>query len=236
MSVPVVVSVAVGRAAELTWRGRTVRSGIVKTPVDGPVTVTPTGVIGDEQADRRHHGGPDKAVLGYAAEHYADWQPVLGDLTVPGFGENLTVRGLLECDTVVGTVYQVGIARLQVTHPRRPCYKLAALHGVDDLAVATQRTGRTGVYFRVLTPGEIRVGDRMTPVERPAHGITAGEVHRVLNIDRDDADGARRLLEHPELLPDGWVRMLQRRLADGAREDQTSRLHGRPVSGLGDDQ
>ncbi|GAC67356.1 MOSC domain-containing protein [Gordonia soli] len=228
MAEPRVLTVSVGRVVDLPWRGRAVASAIRKTPQSGPVMFTPDGAVGDQQADRRHHGGPDKAALAYPVEHYARWSDEIGrDLEVPAFGENLTTEGLLESTAVLGTVYEVGTAILQVSQPRRPCFKLAAAHAVDDMAVVTERTGRTGVYLRVLRAGEIRAGDRFETARRPSHGITAAEVHRVLNIDRHDLLGSGRLLHHRELLPEAWVTLLRRRF-DGELDDQNLRLHGAP--------
>ncbi|MFT7836735.1 MOSC domain-containing protein [Saccharothrix sp. BKS2] len=220
-----VLVVSVGAVRPLPWHGRTVASGIRKAPVPGPVEVTGLGLAGDEQGDRKHHGGPDKAVLVHPHEHYPAWARELGDLTPPAFGENLTTSGVLEGDAVLGSVYAVGTALLQVTQPRRPCFRLAAHHGVEDLAVLTQRSGRTGFYCRVLRPGRVAAEDLVELVHRPRHGITAAEVHRVLNVDRADRTAARALLDHPGVLPAPWVALLRRRL-DGQLDDQTDRLHG----------
>ncbi|HEX7303060.1 MOSC domain-containing protein [Lentzea sp.] len=220
-----VLTVSTGAVRQLSWRGRTVPTAIAKTPVLGRVDVGALGLAGDEQGDRDNHGGPDKAVLLYASEHYAAWADEVGELATPAFGENLTTSGLLETDLVIGAVYAVGSALLQVSQPRRPCYKLAARHDVADLAVRTQRTGRTGVYLRVLKPGRLGAGDEIVLARRPLHGITAAEVHRVVNLDRDDLPAARRLLDHPGVLPESWARTLGRRF-DGHLEDQAARLHG----------
>ncbi|MGI5132868.1 MOSC domain-containing protein [Pseudonocardia sp. CA-107938] len=220
-----VLAVSVGTVRPLPWRGRALLSGIRKAPVDGPVDVTPLGLAGDEQGDRKHHGGPGRAVLLYPAEHYAAWAPLLGPLVWPAFGENLTTTGLLESDVVLGSVYTVGTVVLQTTQPRRPCHRLAAHHRVDDLAVHMQRTGRTGFYGRVLGAGHVEAGDRIALVQRPRHGITAAEAHRVLNVDRDDLPAARYLLDHADVLPDSWAALLRRRL-DGHLDDQIARLHG----------
>ncbi|GAA1340548.1 MOSC domain-containing protein [Saccharothrix algeriensis] len=228
-----VLVVSVGAVQPLPWHGRTVLSGIRKSPVAGPVELTEHGVAGDQQGDLKRHGGPDKAVLLYPSEHYPAWAGQLGDLTAPAFGENLTTAGILEGDAVLGAVYAIGAAVVQVTQPRRPCYRLAAHHGVADMAVLTQRTGRTGFYCRVLTPGHVAAGDRVDLLSRPGHGITAAEAHRVINVDRADLAAARRLLDHPEVLPDSWVGLLRQRL-DGRLDDQTARLHGTtPAAGQG---
>ncbi|ATE55653.1 MOSC domain-containing protein [Actinosynnema pretiosum] len=225
MSAARVLAVSTGAVRALPWRGREVRTGIRKSPVTGPVAVTALGLAGDEQADLEHHGGPDKAVLLYPSEHYALWAPELGGLVAPAFGENLTTAGLVESEVLLGAVYRAGTAVLQVTQPRRPCYKLAVHHGVPDLAVTTQRTGRTGFYCRVLTPGHVQAGDPLVQLDRPDHGVTAAEAHRVLNVDRADRDACLRLLAHPEVLPAQWVDLLRDRLS-GRLDDQSGRLDG----------
>ena len=220
-----VLAVSVGHARPLQWRGRAITTAIAKAPTTEPVEVDQGGLAGDEQGDRVHHGGPDKAVMTYPSEHYAAWSSRLGQVSYPAFGENLTTAGLLEQATVLGSVYRVGTVVVQATQPRRPCYKLAALHGVPDMAVLTQSTGRTGIYFRVLEPGHLRVGDRIRLLSQPGHGITAAEVHRVLNIDRTDLAGARHLLAHPDVLPASWRQTLQKRFTDEL-DDHTERLYG----------
>ncbi|BBZ32722.1 MOSC domain-containing protein [Mycolicibacterium confluentis] len=223
------LAVSVGRVQSLPWRGRVVSTAIAKASTSESVWVGRLGLAGDEQGDREHHGGLDKAVMAYSGEHYPAWSDALGPVSYPAFGENLTTFGLLESDAVIGAVYQVGTVLLQVTQPRRPCYKLSAFHGIDkragDVAVEVQRSGRTGMYFRVLGPGRLRAGDRLHLLSRPRHGITAAEVHRVLNIDRTDRAGAGRLLEHPDVLPAAWRALLHRRLA-GEHEEQAARLYG----------
>jgi len=232
MTAPRVLSVSVGGVQSLRWHGRAVPSGIAKVPVSGPVAVGKRGVVGDEQGDRRNHGGPDKAILAYPDEHYQAWGDDLGTRGVPSFGENLTITGLLETGAVIGSVYNIGTATVQVSQPRRPCFKLAAFHGIDDLAVVTQRTGRTGFYLRVLVPGRISSGNVMMLQHAPRHGITVAEVHRVLNIDRGDVPAIRRLLDEPGVLPQSWSTLLRKRLA-GRRESDSRRLHGRPPDAPG---
>lgn len=220
-----VVHVSVGPVAELPFRHGTVPSGIAKRPVHGPVQVGLHGLVGDAQGDTVRHGGPDKALLAYAAEHYSAWCDELGPLAPAAFGENLTTLGLLEETVVLGDVYAVGTALLQATQPRRPCYKLGAHLARPDLPRLVQETGRTGLYLRVLREGQIAARNALRVVHRPRHGLTAAQVHHTMNVDRADLRAARRLLHHADLLPESWVRTLTQRLA-GVLEDQTDRLSG----------
>lgn len=148
-----------------------VPSGFVKRPIEGPVAVGPLGLAGDAQADRRVHGGPDKAVYGYSAETYARWRaehPEHGARLAPGgFGENLTITGLAEADLCVGDVHAIGGVRLQVCQPRQPCFKLALHFDDNRMPKAMVRSGRSGWYYRVIETGRIAPGDAIARVDRP---------------------------------------------------------------------
>ncbi len=150
------LSIQVGRVVDYGgWR-----SGFGKHPVDGPVWVDRRGLPGDQQADLENHGGPEKAVLVYAAAHYPHWEEELGRALLFGaFGENFTVDGLTEADVAPGQVCRIGEAVFQVTRFRRPCWKIARYWGIPTLTKQVYRTGRTGWYLRVLQPGWVRAGD-----------------------------------------------------------------------------
>ncbi|MGO1332177.1 MOSC domain-containing protein, partial [Cellulosimicrobium funkei] len=224
----VVLEVRTGGVGTVAHRGREVPTAFRKRPRLGPVAVGTEGLEGDAQADRRVHGGPEKAVCVYPVEHYAAWRDELGaDLPPGAFGENLLTRGLTEDDLLLGDVLALGTATLQVSMPRRPCYKLAAVHGLVDLPDRVQASGRTGWYLRVLTPGTVRAGATAVVVGRPARSATVREVNRVMNLDRDDLPAAAALAALPTL-PARWRDTLARRLRGGT-EDDRARLWG-PVS------
>ncbi|MEJ2539279.1 MAG: GNAT family N-acetyltransferase [Gemmatimonadota bacterium] len=187
-------SVNVGRPEVLEWEGRRLTSAIRKRPLVGPVRVGRTGLPGDEQADLRVHGGVDKAIYAYPAEHYPFWDGVLGIELGPGaLGENLTTRGLLEADLAIGDEVEIGSARLQVAQPRLPCVKLGALYDRADLPRRFVAAGRPGVYFRVLTEGEVRAGDVGRVVDRVPERWTVNQVFRVLTRRDAPAGIALRL-------------------------------------------
>src|SRR5699024_510885 len=156
-------------------REGTVASALGKRPRDGAVALGRFGFDGDRQADGANHGGPAKAVLVYPSEHYPHWRRELGpDLRDRGLGENLRVTGADgaawdERAVRPGDVYRIGTALVQVTAPRRPCYKLGLAHGITEMPVHVQRTGRTGFYLAVLAPGRVRAGDEVVLVERAGH-------------------------------------------------------------------
>lgn len=144
-------------------------SGIAKSAVVGPVRVGKLNLDGDGQADLVHHGGADKAVLAYSAEHYGDWRRELGIANLPygAFGENLTVEGLIEQDVCIGDIWRIADVLLQVSQPRQPCWKLGRRWRMDDLPKRVLQSGRSGWYLRVLREGTIESGMAVTLQERP---------------------------------------------------------------------
>ena len=156
-------------------------SGIAKAPVAGPVAVGPLGLEGDEQADLRVHGGPDKAVYAYAVEDIRWWEAELGRPLPPGmFGENLTVEGIDVTGAVIGERWLVGSAELEVCQPRLPCFKLGLRFG-DPLMVKRFASAlRPGAYLRVIAPGDLAAGDEIEVTDRPVHGVDIALVARAL--------------------------------------------------------
>jgi MOSC domain-containing protein YiiM len=206
-----VASLQVGSIGELPYLDRTVKSAIRKRPVVGSRELTRFGLAGDEQADTVNHGGADKAVCAYPREHYPYWSRRLGrSLDAAAFGENLTVSGLNEDQARIGDVYALGSAIVQVSQPRQPCYKLAALYQQPKLALWVQESGYTGFYFRVVRPGAIEQGAELILAARPHPELTVTEANRVMHRDKHDLAAIERLLV-PELA-EGWRRNLRKRL------------------------
>lgn len=207
-----VMSLNVGRPATLTRGDRSVRTGIVKRPVDGPRTARALNLDGDGQADLRVHGGPDKALYAYPSEHYPRWEEELGrELAYGTFGENLTTSGLHEAAVVIGDRLRVGAALLEVTQPRVPCAKLALR--MDDPAFGRRFLAslRSGFYLRVIEEGAIAAGDPIAIEGRGEGALSVSDALHVGVIDQGDVDGARRALAVPALA-DAWRRQLERRL------------------------
>jgi MOSC domain-containing protein YiiM len=148
---------------------RAFTSAIWKEPVAGPIELGTLGLEGDRVANSRVHGGPDQALLMYAAAHYPVWRTEWGkdDLGFGAFGENLTVSGLTEETACIGDVLDIGGTQLQVSQPRQPCATLARRHQVPDMIKLVQRNGRSGWYLRVLRPGLLAPGDPIVVVDRP---------------------------------------------------------------------
>ncbi|GAA4282666.1 MOSC domain-containing protein [Brevibacterium daeguense] len=215
--------VRTGTAQLRQWSGRTIMTGAHKTPHDGPVQAGTYGLDGDEQGNTKVHGGPDKAICCYPAEHYPAWEADGIEIGEDGFFENLTLSGLLEEAVHLGDVFELGSALVQVTQPRRPCTTVSARWNVADLPQLMQTTGRCGFYLRVLEPGAIAPGDTMRLKSRLSNSSSVAEVNRIMNVDRYDREGIERVLESPEL-PEKWRVNLTRRLVRGTVEDDSARL------------
>jgi MOSC domain-containing protein YiiM len=202
-----IASVNVSRPAPLLPRhGRPVHSAIVKAPVTGRVRVAGINVDGDQQADRRVHGGPDKAVYAYAAEDAAWWARELERELEPGaFGENLTVEGVDVSGAVVGERWRAGTVELEVCQPRLPCFKLGARFGDPRMVKRFAQAGRPGAYLRIVSEGELAAGDAIEVTAQPAHGVTVALVSRAILLDDALLEDAAAAPELPERLA-AWMR------------------------------
>lgn len=225
----VLSEIRIGEPAEIGHSG--IVSAIVKRPQGGPVRVDFTGLVGDLHADH-FHGGREKAVLQYDSAHYAAWQaefPHVAAAFQPGsFGENFVAAGMSEATVCVGDTVRVGGALLQVSETRQPCYKLN--HRFGDLGISrrSQESGRTGWFYRVLEPGDVKPGDAITIVDRPLPDWPVARVQDYLYHRTDDFDMARVLSELPYLSP-GFRALFAKRVASGAVESWERRLSNGPL-------
>jgi MOSC domain-containing protein YiiM len=171
-----ILSVNVGLPRTVTWAGRVVTSAIWKAPMSGRVPVAGVNFEGDDQADRRVHGGTDKAVYAYAAEDYAWWSAELGtEIGIATFGDNLTTEGIDLNACVVGTRWHVGSAVLEVAQPRQPCFKLGMRMGDAHFVDRFDDARRSGAYLRIIEHGEVGAGDEIRVGEPPAHGFAIAD-------------------------------------------------------------
>jgi MOSC domain-containing protein YiiM len=180
-----IVSINVSAVREVHAGGRLVRTGIFKMPVSGPVRLGERGFEGDDQADRKHHGHPTQAAYAFAAEEYPHWQAFLSRLELPhgSFGENLTVAGLDDDAVCIGDVYALGTVRVEVTFVREPCSTLAAALDAPGIVKAFRERARCGPYLRVLTPGDVRVGDALTRERAHPVGLSLREAMTLIHSD-----------------------------------------------------
>jgi MOSC domain-containing protein YiiM len=185
-------------------------SAIGKQPVGARVRVAGVNLVGDDQADRRVHGGPDKAVYSYAAEDAAWWVAELGREVPPGmFGENLTTEELDVSGAVVGERWLLGSVELEVCQPRLPCAKLGLRFGDPLMVKRFAEAERPGAYLRIVREGELGAGDAIEVSSRPEHGVTVAQVSRALLLDET---GLAAAAVAPEL-PDELARWMLERAA-----------------------
>jgi MOSC domain-containing protein YiiM len=205
------ISVNVGLPREVTWKGKTVSTGIFKEPISDRVTVRSLNLDGDGQADLTVHGGADKAVYLYPFEHYEYWRGELPDTELPLgiFGENFTTTGLREEEVNIGDRFQIGNVRLMVTQPRLPCYKLGIRFGRPDIVKQFLASRRTGFYFRVLQEGEVGAGDTLELVSRDNNNITVADITQLYVREQDNPELLRRAAQL-EALPQSWRDYFQR--------------------------
>lgn len=203
-----VLSVNVGRPREFEFNGRPVRSAIWKSPVAGRVVARGVNLEGDDQADRKAHGGPDKAVYAYAAEDLRWWDNEIGRRIPPGsFGENLTIEGIAVNDALIGERWQIGGAVFEVSEPRIPCWRLGVR--MEDPGFVRRFTDaqRPGAYLRIVVEGDVGAGDAIDVISKPEHDLSIREIFRIYTRDRGDA---RRLIGVPAVSEAwrGWAEHL----------------------------
>ena len=209
-----VVSVNVGIPQEIEWRRDPVVTAIHKEPVPGRVAVKRLNLDGDRQADLRVHGGPDKAVYAYPAEHYGFWRDQLPGIPLPwgAFGENLSIEGLSEQKVRIGDRLRIGSAELQVTQPRMPCFKLNARFQRPDMVKRFVAAGRPGFYLAVIKEGELEAGDSIEWIPTADEAVTVAEVATLYQSNGNQRDLLRRAIATPGL-PESWREYLRKRLS-----------------------
>jgi MOSC domain-containing protein YiiM len=199
MSKARVISVNVGRPREVEFRDGNVLTGIFKTPVDGRVAVHKLNLAGDQQADLTVHGGPEKAVYCYPAEHYPLWAKELPGMELPYgmFGENLTTQALNETSVYIGDQFRIGCAVLQVAQPRTPCYKLGIKFGRSDMVEKFWSSGRSGFYFSVIVEGELGAGDEIERVALGRGQVSIAEILQLAGSHKLNRNQLDRALQSP---------------------------------------
>ena len=204
-------------------------SAIGKIQVDGELTLGDLGLEGDEQAEKKIHGGPDRALCHYPREHYAHWArelPQQADLfCAPAFGENLSTEWLTEKNVYIGDIFRWGEALIQVTQPRSPCFKLNYHFAVSDMAQLMQNSGKTGWLYRVVAGGRVSSDAPLTLVSRLSD-VSVHEAGAIAWQMPFDDDQYHRLLSAAGLSV-SWSRTMQKRRLSGKIENNSRRLWGK---------
>ena len=210
-----ILSVNVGLPREFDFNGRPAKSAIWKAPVPGRIKAAGVNLAGDAQADRKAHGGPDKALYAYAVEDLRWWKRELGQSLAHGqLGENLTTEGVAVNDALVGERWKVGTVVLEVSEPRIPCWRLGVRMGDPKFPRRFTEALRPGAYLRIVVEGEVGAGDEIEVLEKPDHDLTVRDVFRIYAFDRADVE---RLVTVPQLSESwrGWARHLLGEAPDG---------------------
>ena len=191
------------------WWDKDWTTGFFKEVVTESQWLGYEGLCGDEQSDRKNHGGSDKALCVYSLEHYQYWRTFLGELPMGAFGENLTVSHLLETEVCIGDIYKLGGALVQVSQPRQPCWKLARRWRIKDLTKQVEETGFTGFYFRVLEHGLIESGDSFSLLEKGTWTIE--QCNQLMHHDGKNLSEIKKLVSVKELSAN-WKDTLYKRI------------------------
>ncbi len=199
------VSVNVGMPKNVQWRGKTVYTGVWKTPVEGPVMVRRLNLDGDGQGDLAGHGGEQRAVMVYQTESYDFWKAYLGrdDLEPGHFGENFTVTGLADDRVCIGDRYRIGDAEFEVTQPRVTCFRVGIRLNEPEIPNLLVSQHRPGFYFRVITEGRVRAGDDIVRTRRGRHELSVADVDALLYLPNRNIEQLREIVDVPALSP-GW--------------------------------
>jgi len=216
-----VLSINVGLPREFEYSGRPARSAIWKSPVAGRVAARGVNLAGDDQADRKAHGGPDKAIYAYAAEDLGWWAREIGrPLQYGELGENLTTEGIDVNTALVGQRWEIGTTVLEVSEPRVPCWRLGVRMNDKHFPRRFTEALRPGAYLRIIVEGEVGAGDEIRVLARPEHELTIRDVLRIYAFDRQEVG---RLLATPGM-SGSWQRWAA---------DQLEKSRGRPADAAG---
>jgi len=183
-----IISTNIGLPKTITWKEKIVQTGIFKKPVNEPIFLSQTGVVGDAVMNKKVHGGIDKSCYLYSADHYEFWKQKYPDLDWywGTFGENLSVAGLAENKMHIGDVLEIGESIIKITQPRIPCYKLGVRFGSQDIIKAFLEAGRPGIYAKVLKEGFVKKGDQVYLLERQSNNLTVAQIFDQFTASKRD--------------------------------------------------
>jgi ferredoxin-NADP reductase/MOSC domain-containing protein YiiM len=229
---PRLLSVNVGLPHDVTWNGKTVRTSVWKSPVDGRRMVRKLDIEGDAQADLVGHGGEHRAVFVYQIDSYHYWENFLSrnDFTFGQFGENFTVDGLPDSEVCIGDRYRIGGAEFEVTQPRVTCYRVGIRMNEPRMPALLVAHHRPGFYFRVLQEGEVGANDDIVKIADGPERLSVADVDALLYLPGHTSEQLRRALRIPAL-SNGWQSSFQAMLQQDLGSKTTT---GNP--GLADEE
>ena len=222
-----IIGLYLGKATEI-WEGKGL-TAIDKKLCEDRLEIDENGFVRDQQGDLKVHGGPEKAIHHYAADHMAYWKaqyPDHADQFVSGcFGENISTEGLTEDNLCLGDILSLGTAKVQICQGRQPCWKLTKHTGIKNFAIAFQETALTGWYYRVLENGHVQMGDTMELLERPQPDWVLRQLIRARFDKNIDSDAALKLADN-KFLASPWKASFQKKADKNYKEDTSKRLNG----------
>ncbi len=208
-----IISTNIAEIREIDWRGKKVKTGIYKLPVNEPILLGKEDVKNDHVVDRKHHGGVDKACYLYSKDHYRFWKERYPDLDWQWgmLGENLTVEGLDESKIYIGDIFGLGDAVVQVSQPRYPCYKLGVRFENQKMVRDFLEAPYPGVYVRIIKEGSVKTGDKMVLKEQAKNSMSVAEVYSPFTSQIDNKELIEKAIEIPGLAA-AWRRDLKKLL------------------------
>ncbi len=208
-----ILSVNIGIPKEMPWQSKMVTTGIFKKEIDEPIFLGLDDVKNDHVMDRKNHAGTDKAVYAYAKEHYEYFQKLYPNTTFYNgiFGENLTVSGLFETEAMIGDVFQIGEAIIQVSQPRIPCYKLGIVFNNQQIVKQFLNSTYCGFYFRILKEGTVKKNDEIILLEKATNSLSVADVFSIYTTNRHNRTLINKVIKLP-FLAENSKKRIQKRL------------------------
>lgn len=211
MAIREITKLSVGLPKVMNFKEGTMETGIDKAVVQHAY-LDFDGFKGDDVADKKHHGGADRAVCVYPREHYDYWEETFGSaLPAAPFGENITVTHMTEKEVCIGDIYRIGETVIQVTQGRMPCVTINKQTKNNELLKQMIETGYTGYLCRVIEPGGITSGTEVELVERGPGEVTVFESHIAYYHDQKNIELIRKVIS-VDVLADRWKSRLTERL------------------------
>ena len=204
-----IISTNIAEPQYISWRGKRVKTGIFKKPIDIPLYLGKEGVANDEVSDQRVHGGINKACYLYGFNHYEHFKSLYPNLDwhYGMFGENITLEHLDESKINIGDIYKLGKALVQVTQPREPCYKFGVKMGSLKVIKQFIDYAHSGIYIKILEEGDVSINDELTPIESTKNSLSIFDFFKLINAPEKNQAHLKLAIEN-EMIPINMRAML----------------------------